>query len=429
MRVAAPLTLLSLSALTGLVAWRCSDEPPPEPPALPVPPPAPIAAGPIQEPLTGGPLPTLLVTSAQFSKDASGKPRPGFALLSLWRKAATGWTPTRLEDPGSNVFHKAIARPEGIYTVGAEGAQLKRWTFADGKWTGVSLWNPKWDGKFNRIRDLEIGDVNGDGVDDFVMATHDVGVIGIGQEKGGVVTVTELHRKPDTFVHEIELGDVDGDGRREIFATPSGRNQSSGKSQGGQVLMLKWDGASFAETVVDSWEGTHAKEILAVDLDGKGKSTLFSVIEAETELGPDGKAKIVKPVEVRQYRFGKGAPAHSAAATIDDRQCRFLVPGDFDGDGSLDLVAAAMTSGLWWLRRSGDAWTATNFERNSSGFEHASYAADLDGDGKLELYVAADDQRELVSYRFDAATQLFSREVLGAIPKDTITWNITSGTL
>lgn len=429
MRIVLSSALLALAAVGPAAAGCSGDAAPPPPPALPAPLPQPIAAAPIQEALVGGPLPTLLLASAQFSKDAAGKPRPGFALLTLWRKAASGWSPARLEDADSNVFHKAIPRPDGIYTVGAEGAQLKRWTFADGAWTGVSLWNPKWDGRFNRIRDLEIADVTGDGADDFVMATHDVGIIGVGQQKDGVVTVTEVHRRPDTFVHEIEIGDVDGDGTSEIFATPSGRNQSSGKSQSGQLLMLKWDGTTFAETVVDSWEGTHAKEILAVDLDGKGKSTLFSVLEAETQLGPDGKANVVKPVEVRQYSFGKGGPTHAVAATLDDRQCRFLVPGDFDGDGSKDIVAAAMTSGLWWLRRQGGTWTATNFERNSSGFEHASYAADLDGDGALELYVAADDQRELVSYRFDRATQLFAREVIGAIPKDTITWNVTAGTL
>ena len=38
-------------------------------------------------------------------------------------------------------------------------------------WTSETLWTRKWGGKFNRLRDVEIGDVNGDGKDDIVIAT------------------------------------------------------------------------------------------------------------------------------------------------------------------------------------------------------------------------------------------------------------------
>ena len=38
------------------------------------------------------------------------------------------YTKRVLEDPKSNVFHKALAYDGGILTVGAEGAFLKKWT-------------------------------------------------------------------------------------------------------------------------------------------------------------------------------------------------------------------------------------------------------------------------------------------------------------
>ena len=410
--------------LTTLLAC---DAPSPEAPATPaaaLPPASPVA---VQEPLVGGPYPALLLAQAQFTKDAGGKPRPGAALLTIWRQGPQGWTSSKLEDGASNVFHKAVPTADGILTIGAEDAVLARWRLAGGAWTREELWKKSWGGRFDRLRDLEIGDVDGDGKDDLVIATHDSGVVAVGRWKpDGTLDVTELGAKPDTFVHEIEICDVDGDGRKEFFATPSGRNQSSGRSQPGNVVMGRWNGAAFDVSVVEAFEDTHVKEILCTDVDGRGRGTLFAVVEAATRL-EDGKAQIVRPVEIRRYIPGKdGTFTHEVAATIEDHQARFLVPGDFDGDGTIDLVAAAMKSGLWLIRRDSKDWHAENIWRNSSGFEHATFPADLDGDGRLELYVASDEQRELRRYTWNAASKVFDKTVLGAIPPNTITWNITA---
>ena len=61
----------------------------------------------------------------------------------------------------------------------------------------------------------------------------------------------------------------------------------------------------------------------------------------------------------------------------------------------------------------------------SSGYEHATYLADLDRDGAQEIYVASDDQQELRMYAWNGTG--FSKTVLSEIPANRITWNITSG--
>ena len=78
------------------------------------------------------------------------------------------------------------------------------------------------------------------------------------------------------------------------------------------------------------------------------------------------------------------------------------------------------------LEQSGEGeWTPSLIDKNSSGFEHSIYAADLDGNGKKELYVAADNQGALNRYLWDG--KAFQKEKIGDIPTNTITWGISAG--
>jgi hypothetical protein len=382
---------------------------------------------PERQALTGEPRPALLLTQAWFWTDDKGSPKPGPARLDIWRDGEGGWDKTRLEDPDSNVFHKAIPWDGGILTIGAEGAKLKKWTFEGGQWKDELLWENSWGGRFNRLRDLEIGDVDGDGKDELVIATHDAGVVAvIDVADDGQIHATEMDKRADTFVHEIEIGDIDGDGDLEFFATPSDRNKA-GHSQAGGITMYDWDGKKYVRSWVEEQKGTHAKEILAYDVTGDGKSELFGVLEAV--LDPNDKKKIVKPVEIRQYtQKSDGTFGYEVIATINDRQTRFLVPGDFDNDGKAELIAPALSTGVYHISppESGKGpWKIDLIDGNSSGFEHAAHVADLDKDGNLELYVAADDQRELKRYTIENGK--FKREVLGQLDPSVLTWNITDG--
>ena len=378
---------------------------------------------PAQEPLVGDAVPSLLVTQAWFWKDENGDSQPGPARLEIWRSKESGWERIRVEDADSNVFHKAIPFQDGILTIGAEKALLKHWTMQEGRWNSEVLWERDWKGKFNRLRDIEVGDVNHDGTEDLVIATHDAGVVAVLEPKtaNSEQTLIEMDETKDTFVHEIEIGDINGDGKLEFFATPSDRNQSK-KSQAGKVVMYRWDGTEYKRTIVEAYKKTHAKEILVADVTGDNKAELFSVLEAERV----GKA-IIKPVEIRQYiEQSDGTFEHKTAFTLKDEQCRFLVPGDFDHDGKIDLVAAGYHSGLWIARQADDGtWSTTLIDKDSSGFEHTSYATDIDGDGKTELVVAADNQASLNIYRWNGTE--FDKEKIGDIAPNTFTWNIVQG--
>ena len=59
-------------------------------------------------------------------------------------------------------------------------ALLKKWTFDEEANHGnkMFLWSKFWKGKIDRLRDIG-GDVDHDGKDEFVIATHDAGVVAV----------------------------------------------------------------------------------------------------------------------------------------------------------------------------------------------------------------------------------------------------------
>lgn len=413
--------LVALAAVIGAASCSGGD------PSTPAPAPAPAPVEPAAKAAPPGPLPALVLTQARFEK-IGGKTTPKPATLWLWRTDGTTWWDELVEDRESNVFHKGLWWRDGILTIGAMKARLVHWKRDGGGWVPTELWSKSWGGKFDRLRDVEIGDVDGDGKEDLVIATHDMGVVAVGTEQAdGTWSFVETPVVPDTFVHEIEIGDVDGDGKPEWYGTPSDRNRSSGASQPGAVARYDLrDGAIVVSPVV-RWEESHAKEILVTDLDGDGVDELYAVREAHVQVDPATKAKTrVDPVKIVRLLPGGGAWTEQVVATLDDDQCRFLLAADANHDGRMDLVAAGKESGLWMLERvDADPMKATSIARDSGGFEHATHAADLDGDGKVELYVASDTQGELRRYVWKDGT--FEKTVIAAIPPSTITWNIQDG--
>jgi len=391
------------------------------------------ATPPVPEPaptLADSPHPALLLSQAWFEM-VGGRPVPQPAKLVIWRTDGVTWESETLLDPESNVFHKAILWKGGILTIGASKARLVHWKRGDDKaWKPTVLWEKSWGGDFDRLRDLEIADVDGDGADDIVLATHDQGVVAVGKENMAGWQFTEIDSKPDTFVHEIEIGDVDGDGKMEIYATPSDRNRASLVSQSGGVARYDWDAASstWKRTQIVLWEDSHAKEILVTSLGG-GPTRLYAAREGHTEKGADGVLKVVDPVRIVRLDPGpEGAWTQTIVATLEDTQCRFLLAADVDGDGRQELIATGMKSGVHLLRPNEDGtFDRVLIDASSSGFEHAVDVADLDGDGKVEIYVAADDQKGLRRYVWDGSG--FARTEVGGIPTAHLTWSLQDGTL
>jgi len=365
----------------------------------------------------------LLVALSQFEVSPEGKvlPRPKAALLEILVPRDGAWEIVPIEDPDSNVFHKAMtydpggALPPGILTMGGTQAVLKLWRKGPQGFTAETLWQKDFGGKFSRMRDAEVLPL-ADGREGLAVATHDQGVVAIVAPGDGGWTVRELDRKANTIVHEIEIGDLDGDGAPEVYATPSEPNLFDGNPQRGSVVRYVPSRGGERAVVADLGD-RHAKEILVDDVDGDGRDELYVSVEAVA----GGR------LEVRRYDADTDPAAGEVIARLDDRLCRFLTVGDVDGDGRREIVAAAHKTGLWLLRpsaESGKPWEKRSIDRASSGFEHAALAADLDDDGTDELYVASDDQGEIRRYLWRNGR--FEKEVLRRreVPGSVFTWNL-----
>ena len=359
----------------------------------------------------------LVLALAVLGEDPDGKPKPLPARMVILERTGSSWNSRFIEDPASTAFHKAMAYqpaqgPGGVLTLGGAAAVVKFWTPGRDPET---LWEADFGGKFSRMRDAEAGDIHGDGSPAIAVVTHDQGVVATLRRKpGGGMRIEELDRQPGVIVHEVEIGDLNGDGVLEIYATPSAPNLMDGTPQHGQVVRYVPALGKAREEIVDLGD-RHAKEILVDDLDNDGRDELYISVEAISG----------GQVEIRRYRENEGGESSlEVVARLNDKLCRFLTAGDVDGDGIREMVAATNRSGLWLLRPDAEKWDVSLIDKDSSGFEHASILLDLDGDGRDELYVASDRQSEV--RRYDWSEKGWKKQVLLKYEEGLtgFTWNI-----
>jgi hypothetical protein len=247
--------------------------------------------------------------------------------------------------------------------------------------------------------------------------------VAVVRPKDGGYEVEELDVEKDTFVHEVELGDVDGDGAMEIYATPSEPNRLDGSHQSGQVVRYVPSKGEGRVVVADLGD-RHAKEILVHDIDGNGKDELYVMVEGQKN--PDGSG-LLHRTEIWRYEADTPADQGVVIAELNDRLARFLAPTDLDGDGKKEIVASLFSKGVWWLRPGEDhtkPWKKKAIDRRSSSFEHATIALDLDGDGMQELYVASDNDGSIRRYAWNGR-RLVKETIYERTDKRSIlTWNI-----
>jgi hypothetical protein len=280
----------------------------------------------------------------------------------------------------------ALAPGEGFARVynGATGATI--WTFNGA--SNMDLFGSSVDG---------LGDVNGDGRSDLVVGAPQFS--GVGANRGRVYVYSGLNGtllwSADGPNNNDKLGmvvagagDVNGDGVPDVIA--ASRDATAGGTQRGLVRVL----SGVNGNVLFTLQGTANSQRLGLDVDGVG------------DVNGDGRADFLVSsftAGVKLYSGLDGSVLRTfTAATLDDVFGASVAGiGDVTGDGVRDLAIGATQDGNIFTLGAGyvkvfdgaSGALVRTFNGGATGDRFGvsvADACDLNGDGRVELLVGAD---------------------------------------
>jgi hypothetical protein len=177
--------------------------------------------------------------------------------------------------------------------------------------------------------------------------------------------------------HEVHPVDLDGDGDVDLLAAASTRNEIAWwENLGGTP-------PTWNKHVIDS-NFAGARSVVAVDIDNDGDLDIL------------GAAFTADDITLWRNNGDLTWDRQTIAGSFDGaHMVRF---GDIDGDGDMDVVGAAYNAGevAWWANEGGDpiSWTEHPIRTNFPG-ALAIYIADVDGDGDLDVIGSAETANDV----------------------------------
>ncbi|MCC7374836.1 MAG: tandem-95 repeat protein [Verrucomicrobiales bacterium] len=293
-------------------------------------------------------------------------------------------------------------------------------------------------------RDFVVADLDGDGMKEIILVDH--GEPGgraprlmVLEPDGSVRWTRDLPAGAPEYDAPV-VGDMDGDGRPEIFVDTGAA---------GEITALTWDGRPFGSGWPVTPGGTHFGKLLA-DLDGDGRLELVALSNPPTDLvGNRSRRLFVINADgrvIRQWTLGAcdeesnvpeqlpavanldadpelelvavegclGLSAFDLSETNAPVWTAFLganlfgspVVGDLNGDGREEVVIGGASrgqgqpGGVFLVERDGKirpGWPVATAE----SFHSSAALADLDGDGGLEIVIPSWDSTSIHVLRGD----------------------------
>ncbi|MFO0593450.1 MAG: VCBS repeat-containing protein [Polyangiaceae bacterium] len=210
------------------------------------------------------------------------------------------------------------------------------------------------------LKDIELGDLGGDGIVDLALAGDDGLRIAEGQADGSFSDPASLDLGAGT---DVAMLDVNGDQRLDLVVVAASSAYLS--------TYLQQAGGTFspAGDTALPWVGAR---LVTADLNGDGLGDL--VVKPKAPVWHSG----------LHLLFGQGDGQFSAAEIQANDGYGDAVVGDVDNDGSLDIVASTAGPPIHVLRGHGDGTFEPPTDVGST-YGSTLLLTDLDADGALDL--------------------------------------------
>ncbi|SVC08104.1 uncharacterized protein METZ01_LOCUS260958, partial [marine metagenome] len=247
------------------------------------------------------------------------------------------------------------------------------------------------DGDFDGVESIYAADMDGDGDVDVLGAAnidHDI----VWWENTATFSFDPTWSASDiatsaSGAQSVFAADMDGDGDMDILSASDGDDT---------IAWYENDGAadpSWAASDIDT-NAEGAKSVFAADMDNDGDMDILS-------------ASMNDHTIAWYENDGAADPSWTASDIATSAvSARSVFAADMDGDGDMDIVSASYSdSTIAWYENDGAAdpsWAASDIATSASG-AMSVFAADMDGDGDIDILSASKLDDTIAWYENDGA--------------------------